>query len=91
VLPREGPGPSYDCQLYQPRLWPGLRYVGFRDCCFLCACLHYPTLIPLRRKSKIETDKKKDGPSLNRVRNWVDLTLLGSSKNETLARDQSRT
>ena len=24
----------------------------FRDCCFLCACLHYPTLIPLRRKSK---------------------------------------
>jgi len=26
--------------------------VFFRDCCFLCACLHYPTLIPLRRKSK---------------------------------------
>jgi len=23
----------------------------FRDCCFLCACLNYPTLIPLRRKS----------------------------------------
>jgi len=22
-----------------------------RDCCFLCACLYYPTLIPLRRKS----------------------------------------
>ena len=23
----------------------------FRDCCFLCVCLLYPTLIPLRRKS----------------------------------------
>jgi len=22
-------------------------YVVFRDCCFLCNCLHYPTLIPL--------------------------------------------
>ena len=30
-----------------------LNYVVFRDCCFLCVCLHYSTLIPLRRKSKI--------------------------------------
>jgi len=29
-----------------------LRYVVFRYCCFLCVCLHYPTPIPLRRKSK---------------------------------------
>jgi len=27
--------------------------VVFCDCCFLCVCLHYPTLIPLRRKSKM--------------------------------------
>jgi len=25
----------------------------FRDCCFLCTCLYYPTLIPPRQKSKI--------------------------------------
>ena len=27
-----------------------LIYVVFRDCCFLCVCLHYPTLIPLIEK-----------------------------------------
>ena len=26
-----------------------------RDCCFLCACLHYPTLIPLDRQSTSTT------------------------------------
>ena len=33
VLPRGGPGPSYDHQLHQPRLWPG----------FLARCGSGPT------------------------------------------------
>ena len=32
----------------------------FRDCCFLCVCLHYPALIPLRRKSKIMSNRKTE-------------------------------
>ena len=37
----------FDTTKTHPSLDQHVSYVVFRDCFFLCVCLHYPTLIPL--------------------------------------------